>query len=60
MRLLDPNHPFFDAAWRRWACIIVPFAWAGVEAHAGNTAWAYLFAAIGGYLAYQLLYLRGR
>jgi hypothetical protein len=35
--------------------VAAPFAWAGVEWSAGNTVWAYLFAAIGGYLAWNLV-----
>ena len=55
MRLIDPSHPFFRPAWRRYLVVAAPFAWAGVEWSAGNTVWAYLFAAIGGYLAWNLL-----
>ena len=55
MRLIDPSHPFFRPAWRHYLVVAAPFAWAGVEWSAGNTVWAYLFAAIGGYLAWNLL-----
>lgn len=55
MKLLDPAHPFFRPRWRRVALVVVSFAWAGVEANLGNTLWAFLFAGIGGYLAWMLL-----
>lgn len=55
MRLIDPAHPLFQVAWRRYLIVAVPFAWACVEWSAGNTVWAYLFAAIGGYLAWHLV-----
>ncbi|MCT8160177.1 hypothetical protein [Pseudoruegeria sp. SHC-113] len=55
MRLLDPNHPFFRPAWRRYLMVAVPFAWAGVEAYNDQMIWAYLFAAIGGYCLWHLV-----
>lgn len=55
MKLLDPGHPFFRPKWRRVALVAVSFGWAGVEATLGNSGWAILFAAIGGYLAWMLL-----
>lgn len=55
MRLIDPSHPFFKPVWRRYLIVAAPFAWAGVEWSQGNAIWAYLFAAIGGYLAWNLL-----
>ena len=55
MRLIDPGHPFFKPAWRRYVIVIAPFLWAAVEWTAGNQLWAYLFAAIGGYLAWNLV-----
>ena len=55
MRLIDPDHPFFRAAWRRYLVVAAPFGWAMVEAGAGNTLWAYLFAGIGGFLAWTLI-----
>lgn len=56
--LIDPDHPFFKAAWRRYAVVAAPFAWASFEVSLGNTLWAYLFAGIGGYLAWNLLLKR--
>jgi len=55
MQLIDPNHPFFRATWRRYAVVAAPSLWAGLEASGGNYGWAILFAAAGGYLAWQLL-----
>ena len=55
MRLIDPSHPFFRPAWRRYLTTIAPFAWAFFEYANGNALWAYLFAAIGGYLGWNLI-----
>lgn len=55
MRLIDPSHPALRPAWRRWLLVAAPFLWAAVEHGAGNTAFAYLFAAIGGYLGWHLI-----
>lgn len=55
MRLIDPSHPFYRPAWRRYVLTLAPFAWAPVEWSGGNTFWAYLFAAIGGFLAWHLI-----
>lgn len=55
MRLIDPRHPFYRPAWRRYLLIAAPLVWAGVEYGAGNTAWAYVFAGIGGYLVWPLI-----
>ncbi|MEM9393002.1 MAG: hypothetical protein AAGA38_04035 [Pseudomonadota bacterium] len=53
--MLDPQHPFFRPAWRRYLITAAPFAWAFVEYGNGNPLWAYLFAGIGGYLGWQLI-----
>jgi len=55
MRLLDPSHPVFKAAWRRYVIVAAPFVWAGVEITYGSAIWAYLCAAIGGFLAWHLV-----
>ncbi|MEM0949725.1 MAG: hypothetical protein AAGK37_20170 [Pseudomonadota bacterium] len=55
MRLLDPSHPFFRPAWRRYLVVAVPFLWARLEVSYGSMIWAYLSAGIGGYLAWHLL-----
>jgi hypothetical protein len=55
MRLLDTDHAFFRPAWRRYLLVAVPFVWAGVELSYGSQIWAYLCAAIGGFLAWHLV-----
>ncbi|MEJ6392092.1 hypothetical protein V8J82_02430 [Gymnodinialimonas sp. 2305UL16-5] len=55
MKLLDPSHPFFRPLWRRAAVTAAPFLWAFVELSQDNAIWAYLFAGIGGFLAWHLL-----
>ena len=55
MRLIDPAHPFYRAKWRRYLLVAVPFIWASVEWSFGNPIWAYLSAAIGGFLAWHLV-----
>lgn len=55
MPLFDPSHPFFRPAWRRYTIVGITFAWAAVEYESENQLWAYLFAAIGGYLAWHLI-----
>jgi len=57
MRLIDPKHPFFKPAWRRYLLVAAPFLWAGVEYAHENQIWAYLFAGIGGYLAWNLIFV---
>ncbi|MBF9044295.1 hypothetical protein HKCCE4037_13210 [Rhodobacterales bacterium HKCCE4037] len=56
MKLLDASHPFFRPAWRRYAIVAACFAWATFEMSQDNDIWAYLFAGIGGYLAYNLIF----
>ena len=56
MRLLDTSHPFFRPAWRRYLIVALCFGWATFEMRNGNDIWAYLFAGIGGFLAYQLIF----
>ena len=55
MKLVDTDHPFFQPLWRRVAIVVGCFAWAAVETSKGNSTWAILFGAIGGYCAYHLL-----
>lgn len=55
MRLFDPAHPFFRAAWRRYLVVAVPFVWAGVEWAVGSMIWVLVSAAIGAYLAWHLV-----
>ncbi|MEJ6387941.1 hypothetical protein [Gymnodinialimonas ulvae] len=56
MKLIDPTHPFYKPAWRRYLIVIVCFAWATFEMSQGNSIWAYLFAGVGGFLAYHLIF----
>ncbi|MFN7002094.1 MAG: hypothetical protein ACK4NW_01540 [Roseinatronobacter sp.] len=55
MRLIDPAHPFYRVAWRRYLLVALPFTWAGVEWTIGSMIFAFLSAAIGGYLAWHLV-----
>ena len=56
MRLIDPSHPLFRPAWRRYTIVAAPFIWALVEASLGSMLWAYLCAGIGGYLGWHLVW----
>lgn len=56
MRLIDPTNPFFRPVWRRYLLVAAPFVWAAVEWHFGNPPWAHLFAGIGGFLAWHLIF----
>lgn len=61
MKLLDPDHPFFAAPWRRWATALFPAAWGAVEFYFGNPGWGILFVAAGAYaFAVLILHLGGR
>lgn len=55
MKLIDPSHPFFRPRWRRILLVVACFTWAGIEMVLSNTTWAFLFAAIGGYVAWVLI-----
>ena len=55
VKFLDPDHPFFRPAWRRWATCLVPLAWAGFELWGGNPGWAMLFAAAGLWAGWVLI-----
>lgn len=55
MKLLDPNDPFFRPAWRRWAVVLFPALWAGVELIGGNPGWALIFGAAAGYAWWVLI-----
>lgn len=56
MRFFDPSHPFFKPAGRRYAVVAAPLAWAGVELAFDQPVWAAVFAVIGIYLAWQLIF----
>jgi hypothetical protein len=55
-KLLDANDPFFAAHWRRWVVTLLPLVWGGVELWLGSPGWAFLFAAVGAYAGYILLF----
>lgn len=55
MRLIDPEHPFFRPAWRRYLVVAAPLIWACVEWSLGQIAWGFIFATAGGYLAWHLV-----
>lgn len=54
MALIDPDHPFFRRPATRWATVVLPIGWAGFELWIGNTVWAAIFAAVGGYAFWAL------
>ena len=56
MRLIDPAHPFFRPAWRRYLVVAALLIWAGVEWSLGQTIWGFIFAAAGLYLAWHLIW----
>lgn len=55
MKLIDPAHPFFRVAWRRWATALVPAAWAAFEIYRGDPFWAVIFGAAAAYAAWVLI-----
>jgi hypothetical protein len=55
VKLIDPAHPFFRPAWRRWATAAVPAAWGLVELTTGEPFWAILFLAAGAYAFWVLV-----
>lgn len=55
MQLIDPNHPFFRPAWRRYVTAIFPIAWSGMELYLGNPLWAAIFLALGIYAVWVLI-----
>jgi hypothetical protein len=59
MKLLDPDHPMFRKAWVRWATVLVPTLWGGVEIAWASPGWGIVFLAAGGYAAWVLLLRRG-
>ncbi len=51
------DHPWFKPLWRRVAVVGFCFVWAGVEVFAMHSyVWAGIFAAVGAYSGYHLLY----
>ena len=55
MNLIDPNHPFFAPAWRRYAVVASCLGWAAVEFLTGGAFWGVLFGALGVYSAWMLI-----
>lgn len=53
--MLDPDHPFFAARWRRWAVVAVCAAWAALELWRGAAVWAAGVGLAGAYAAWALL-----
>ncbi|AYD01902.1 DUF3329 domain-containing protein [Neorhizobium sp. NCHU2750] len=52
--MIDPNHPFYAATWRRVAIPLACFIWAGIEIFAGSGFWAAIVGALGLYATYKL------
>ena len=55
-RALDANHPFFAPVWRRWATVISPLIWGGLELYLNNPGWAVLFGAAGAWAYWELIH----
>lgn len=55
-RFLDPNDPFFRPAPIRWATVLLPGAWCGVELWSGNPGWAVLFGGAAAWAFYELIW----
>lgn len=58
--MIDPNHPFYDAPWRRALIVGVCFAWVCVELYVGNLVWAGIVAFVGVFAAYKLFIERNK
>jgi hypothetical protein len=58
--MIDPNHPFYDALWRRLLIPIICLSWVGVELYVGSPVWAGVVAVVGIYAAYKLFYDRNK
>ncbi len=57
---IDPEHPFYAAAWRRYAIVASCFIWAGIELYLGSPMWAMLFGAAGAYAFWILIFTFGK
>ena len=53
---IDPEHPFYAVAWRRYAIVASCFIWAGFELYLGSPMWAMLFGAAGVYAFWMLIF----
>ena len=54
-KLLDRNDPFFSKPWRKWATIAVPLFWGVAEMVMGSPGWGWMFLALGGFAAWELV-----
>ena len=54
--MIDPNHPFYDALWRRLLIPVVCLVWVGIELYAGEPLWAGIVAVVGLYATYKLFW----
>lgn len=52
--MIDPNHPFYNALWRRLLIPIVCLVWASFELYAGEAMWAVIVGGLGIYATYKL------
>lgn len=55
MKILDPNDPFFNKAWVRWATCMLPLLWGLVEFYFNSPGWGILFVVAGAYAFYMLI-----
>lgn len=60
MKLLDPDHPFFDRPLARWLTTVTPILWSLVEFWSGAHYWGLAFLAVGAYAGYMLFTQRGK
>ncbi len=56
--MIDPNHPFYDALWRRVLIPAVCFVWVAIELYAGEPVWAGIVAVVGLFATYKLFFDR--
>lgn len=56
--MIDPNHPFYDALWRRLLIPAVCFVWVAIELYAGEAVWAGIVAIVGLFATYKLFFDR--
>jgi hypothetical protein len=57
---IDPSHPFYAVAWRRYAIVSVCLIWSGIELYFGNPFWAILSGAVGTYAFWVLIFTFGK
>jgi hypothetical protein len=49
MKLIDPDHPFFQPLWTRILTSGLPIAWSVVEFWSNQPTWGFIFLAAGIY-----------